>query len=130
MNKNSFSNLKLLHGTYSICKISNDSDASQFKDVFSVMNEAAVTTIIYKEGSNKNENENFLDVSHDWKVLRVEGLLDFSETGILSSIIAPLSDSKISVLVVSTFDTDYVFVQKEKLNLAINALKSKGYEII
>lgn len=41
-----------------------------------------------------------------------------------------ISDSKISILVVSTFDTDYVFVQKEKLNLATNALKSKGYEII
>lgn len=128
MNKNSLSKLKLLDGTYSICKIFNDYDASQFEDVFSVMNEVDVTTIIYKKGNNKNEN--LLDVSHDWKVLRIEGLLDFSKTGILSSIITPLSESKISVLVVSTFDTDYVFVQKEKLNLAINALKSKGYEVI
>lgn len=128
MNKNSFPYLKLLEDTYSLCKVSNEFDIHSINEVFCIMNESDVTTLIYKQ--DQLANENFLDVSHGWKVLRVEAKLDFSQTGILYSIIAPLSKSEISILAVSTFDTDYIFFKEEKSDKALDTLKIAGYQII
>ena len=50
-----------------------------------------------------------------WRAFKVEGPLDFSLTGIVSSISAVLADNKISIFVVSTFDTDYILVQEKNL---------------
>lgn len=48
-----------------------------------------------------------------WTGFKVAGKLDFSMVGILHAIIGPLKDFGISVFVISTFNTDYIFV-KEK----------------
>ena len=45
--------------------------------------------------------------------------MDFSLVGILHSIIGPLKDVGISVFVVSTFDTDYIFVKTASRKEAI-----------
>jgi hypothetical protein len=64
-----------------------------------------------------------------WRALKVEGPLDFSLTGILASLTAPLATEKISVFAVSTYDTDYLLVKEERLAQAIRALREEGYEI-
>lgn len=128
MIKNSFPYLKLLEGTYSLCKVSNAFDIRSLNQVFCIIKESNVTTLIYKQ--DQITIENFLDVSHGWKVLRVEAKLDFSQTGVLYSIIAPLSKSEISILAVSTFDTDYIFFKEEKSDQTIDTLKIAGYQII
>jgi hypothetical protein len=64
-----------------------------------------------------------------WRVLKVEGPLDFSLTGLLASLTAPLAREGISVFVLSTFDTDYLLVKEEKLEKAIQALREEGYEV-
>jgi len=64
-----------------------------------------------------------------WRALKVEGPLDFSLTGILASLTAPLATGKISVFAVSTYDTDYLLVKDEQLEKAVQALREDGYEI-
>ncbi|MBL4940813.1 MAG: ACT domain-containing protein [Colwellia sp.] len=66
----------------------------------------------------------------DWQALEVVGPLDFTLTGILSSISTVLANEKISIFAISTFDTDYVLVKKDTLNAAIAALKAKDYRVI
>ena len=66
----------------------------------------------------------------DWQALEVVGPLDFTLTGILSSISTVLANEKISIFAISTFDTDYVLVKKETLTAAIKALKSNDYHVI
>lgn len=66
----------------------------------------------------------------NWQALEVVGPLDFSLTGILSSISTVLANEKISIFAISTFDTDYVLVKKETLTAAITALKSNNYDVI
>lgn len=78
--------------------------------IFCTIKESDITTLIFKQ--SQVPSENFLDASHGWRVLRVEAKLDFSQTGILYSVIAPLSMAKISILVISTFDTDYIFFKE------------------
>ncbi|HVP20973.1 MAG TPA: ACT domain-containing protein [Anaerolineaceae bacterium] len=65
-----------------------------------------------------------------WRALKVEGPLDFSLTGILESIAAPLAKAGISIFAVSTFDTDYVLVKDERLEQARKALADAGFEVI
>ena len=64
-----------------------------------------------------------------WRVLKVEGPLDFSLTGVLASLTAPLAREGISVFALSTYDTDYLLVKKEQLEKAIQALRGEGYEV-
>ncbi|MBV9616183.1 MAG: ACT domain-containing protein, partial [Ktedonobacteraceae bacterium] len=42
-----------------------------------------------------------------WKAIKVHGPLDFSLTGILVALAAPLASAGISIFALSTFDTDY-----------------------
>ncbi|MDY0236466.1 MAG: ACT domain-containing protein [Gudongella sp.] len=66
----------------------------------------------------------------NWRILKVEGPLDFSLVGILSSISAVLAKVKISIFVISTFDTDYILVKDKDLAKSIESLRNGGYNII
>jgi len=65
----------------------------------------------------------------DWRMLKVEGPLDFSQIGILSSISTVLAQSRISIFAISTFDTDYILLKNKDFDNAIKALRNNGYEI-
>ena len=68
--------------------------------------------------------QNVTDREDGWRGFRIKGTLDFSLIGILSGILKILADNEISVFVVSTFNTDYVFVKQEDFNKALKTLKS------
>jgi hypothetical protein len=59
-----------------------------------------------------------------WICLKLEGPFPFSQTGVLLSFIAPLSNNGIPIFAISTYDTDYVLVQKEFEAEAIRQLES------
>lgn len=59
-----------------------------------------------------------------------EGTLDFSLIGILADISQVLAQAKVGIFVVSTFDTDYIFVKGQQLEKAISSLAQAGYEIV
>jgi len=64
--------------------------------------------------------------SEGWKCFKVEGILDFSLVGIINEITAPLKDHKISVIVISTYNTDYIFVKNESFRTAIEVFRLSG----
>lgn len=64
-----------------------------------------------------------------WRALRVGGTLDFSLTGVLSAIAAPLAAAGVSLFAVSTFDTDYVLVREGDLEKARTALAADGFAV-
>lgn len=57
-----------------------------------------------------------------WRGIKVEGPLDFSRTGILSSLSVPLAAAKISLFTISTYDTEYLLIKQEHLAQAIGIL--------
>lgn len=69
------------------------------------------------------------DVIHEGgrTCLKVEGPLDLSMTGVLSSLTGPLSAAGVSVFAVSTYDTDYLLVRVEDLELVISVLTAQGH---
>ena len=66
--------------------------------------------------------------SPNWKCLKVAGPLDLNLTGILAGLSDTLAKAKISIFAISTFETDYLLIQKQSLKAAKNALISQGYQ--
>ena len=64
-----------------------------------------------------------------WKVFRIQGVLDFSLTGILAGIAKLLAEAGIAIFAVSTYNTDYILVKAENYQKALDHLKENGYNI-
>ncbi len=62
-----------------------------------------------------------------WRGFRIEGVLDFSLTGILSGLSGILAENGIGIFAVSTYNTDYILVKAEQFDRALEALKAAGY---
>jgi uncharacterized protein len=65
-----------------------------------------------------------------WRALEVEGPLEFGVTGVLASVTVPLAESGVGILAIGTYETDYVLVKDEQLDLAAAALRARGHEIL
>jgi uncharacterized protein len=64
-----------------------------------------------------------------WCALRLEGPFDLSMVGVLASVASPLAEAGASIFAVSTFDTDYVLVREEQLDLAVDTLRASGHRV-
>jgi len=71
-----------------------------------------------------------IESDYDWRVLEVLGPLNLSMVGIMADISAVLAAAKISIFVVSTFETDYFLVKSETLSKAVAALKKARYDVL
>lgn len=74
-------------------------------------------------------HESFIDVEDDWKCIKVEGVLDFSLTGILSSLANPLAENNISIFAISTYNTDYLLIKSHSIEKAKVVLENEGHII-
>jgi hypothetical protein len=70
-----------------------------------------------------------ISLERGWRALKLEGTFDLSMVGILASVASPLAEAGASIFVVSTFDTDYVLVREEQLDLAIDTLRACGHRV-
>ena len=66
----------------------------------------------------------------DWKALEVLGPLQLSMVGIMAQIGNVLASAKVSIFIVSTFETDFFLVKEKDLETAANALEQDGYKVI
>ena len=64
-----------------------------------------------------------------WRCFRFAGPIAFDETGVLSSVAAPLAAAEIGIFAISTFDTDYLLVPGRKLEAALLALEAAGHRV-
>jgi len=61
-----------------------------------------------------------------WRALRVHGPFPFDTVGVLASLSGALARAQVSVLAVSTYDTDYLLVRAEQLEAAVAALSQRN----
>lgn len=70
------------------------------------------------------------NTDHDlppWHMIQVLGQLDFALTGILAQLSQALARAGVPVFAISTFDTDYLLVPKQRGSAARQALLQAGY---
>ncbi len=61
--------------------------------------------------------------------MQIGGVLDFSETGILSSLTAPLAEEGIPLYALSTYSTDLILIREKELSRAVRVLSGAGHRV-
>jgi len=64
-----------------------------------------------------------------WRCFKVLASLNLEMAGILASLTSCLADEAISVLVISTYNTDYLLVRELDLDKAYALFRACGYEV-
>ena len=70
-----------------------------------------------------------LKAERGWRLFKFQGPFEFTATGILTAVLAPLADAKVGILALSTFDTDYLLVKTSHLDDAVRALVAAGHTV-
>lgn len=123
--------LKILDSTFSILKFSPTESIPLWalrSDIFSITRTDDELSIVCPSECVSMYAE-FKDVENDWRCMKVEGVLDFNLTGILSSLVNPLSENKISIFAISTFNTDYLLIKSHSIEKAKLVLENEGHTI-
>lgn len=119
--------LKKLPYSFTICKLTDASDIN-FKSEFCFFSRTdQEISLVCK---TVDTPQNIIKREDGWRGFRIEGILDFSLIGILSKISTILAENKIGIFVVSTYNTDYVFVKDNSYEKAMNILSDAGYTIV
>ena len=65
-----------------------------------------------------------------WRALKVLGPLDFALVGVLARISSALAEAQVPLFAISTYDTDYILVKEDTLQMAADALRSEGCAVL
>ena len=117
------SELRLLAGRYAVCRLAADADVPAA--FFSVTRTADELSLVCAEQQAPEEAR----CERGWRIFQVAGPLEFSLTGVLAAIAAPLADAGVSIFAISTFDTDYVLVKEDDVAKAVEALRAAGHRV-
>jgi uncharacterized protein len=64
-----------------------------------------------------------------WCALELAGPLDFSLSGVVAALVTPLAEAAVPIFVISTFETDYLFVRERDLERSVAALAEAGHSV-
>jgi hypothetical protein len=119
--------LFLLPETFAVCRLAPDAPAPEWAsggDFASVTRTRDELSIVCPAGRVPAGVRS----EPGWRCLKVEGPFEFSVTGLLASLTAPLAEARVPTLAVCTFDTDYLLVKEHDLGRALEALRAAGYQ--
>jgi len=121
--------MKLLKETFGVCRLNKDElipEWAKSSVFYSVTKTADELSIVCPQNNIPRD----VKCENDWRILKVEGPLDFSLIGIIASISTILAHEKISIFAISTFDTDYILVKNNDIDKAVDSLTKESYEVI
>ncbi|CAN5470352.1 ACT domain-containing protein [soil metagenome] len=119
--------LVVLPGDYVICRLEPDDDppAPGADGLFSVTRTdeeiSVVCPAVSAPAGARREGP--------FAALRVAGTLPFSLTGVLAGLTGGLAAAGVSVFAISTYDTDYLLVPRDRLGPAVEAIRAAGHGV-
>lgn len=121
--------MNLFKEKFAVCRLGKNDAIPQwskndiFYSVTKTMDELSIVCL---------ENDVPHNVKHEnnWRILKIQGPLDFSLIGIIAKISSILAEEKISIFALSTFDTDYILLKDNNVKNAVNILNKNNYKII
>jgi len=119
--------LQVIPGTFAVCKIPDLSLVRTTDDFFFLSQTDEELSLVCREQSVPG---NHTASEPGWSMMRVSGVLDFSLTGILSSLSGTLAEAKVGIFAVSTYNTDYILVKTDDLPRAVEALRAAGHTFL
>jgi hypothetical protein len=118
--------LHLFSALYALCQLTEAVSAPEKAALWSLSVTPEEISLVCAESQIPAQVQS---VERGWKALQVAGMLDFGMVGVIAAISAVLAAAKISIFVVSTYNTDYILVKETALEAAISQLQSAGYEV-
>ena len=119
--------LQVLPGLFTVCKLEDSAAVDLAQPYIFVGKTDAELSLVCPTASAPRCT---LAREDGWRAFRVAGSMAFTLVGVLARITGCLAARGIPVFAVSTFDTDYVLLKAERLEGALDALKSEGMEIL
>jgi len=118
-------------GTYSICRLPSDTAWPPVPEIGFVAFTVARPeySLVCDSGQIPDVWKREGRIESGYTLMRVDGPLPFSAVGIIAKISGALSGASIPVFVLSTFDTDYILVTRDRRNEACIALERVGISI-
>ena len=120
--------LTVMPGSFAIVRLAPDAPVPKWAmqgQFFSVTRSSDELSVVCAE----HQVPRGIAAETGWRALEVKGPFALSEIGVLAALAAPLADAKVSLLAISTFDTDYLLVGERQLHAAVTALKGAGHRI-
>ena len=121
--------LKLLKDKYSVLRLNKNDEIPKWifnEEFFSITRTEDELSIVCLQDKVKE----YIKCERNWRILKIEGPLDFSLIGILSKISTLMANNNISIFAISTYDTDYILIKEETIDRAIEILENSNYNII
>lgn len=120
--------MRLLAERFAVCRLAPEDEVPAGLDsstLLSVTRTPSELSVVCRESPGLPGR-----VEAGWRCLVVDGTLEFDEVGILASLAQPLAAAGVSLFAISTYDTDYVLVKEEKLELAMESLRAAGHRFL
>ncbi len=123
-------NLKLLENKYKVIKLNPSENIPLEKilkeEIFSITRTDEELSIVVKEDVDIKSDI----IEKNWRMIKIDGTLDFSLIGILSKISTILANANISIFAMSTYNTDYILLKEDRIKEAIKVLEDNEYKFI
>lgn len=122
--------LRVLSQRLSVCRLPNHAEwpiPATGSSFFSVTRTDSEISVVCDEDVAPTGDD--IQIETDWRALEVAGPMDFAMVGVAAALTAPLADVDVSVLVISTFDTDYLLVHAAALDKAVASLRAAGHQV-
>ena len=123
--------LRKLEGRFAVCRL----DAGDALPSWFSLSDGAVAAVV-RRGSDELSLVCASDAppadvvaERDWVALEIEGPMEFTLTGVLASVAAPLADAGVPIFALATYDTDVVLVPGDRAVDAVAALRGGGHEV-
>jgi uncharacterized protein len=120
--------LALLKSSYALCRLDPYAGVPTWAsrgDFWSITRNSEEVSVLCPEDAIPANIES----ERGFRALQLTGPMSFNQTGILDSVVEPLSHAEIPILVVSAFDTNYVLLKQDVLNRAVAVLTESGHTI-
>ncbi len=120
--------LDVLPGRLAVCRLAPDAPLTDWMRtgaLASVTRTEAELSVVCAESAVPEH----VQAETGWRALCVRGPLAFELTGVLAALAVPLADAGVSIVALSTYDTDVVLVRETALAEAVAALRAAGHTV-
>ncbi|HPG41847.1 MAG TPA: ACT domain-containing protein [bacterium] len=121
--------LLLLSGEFGIVKLAADEKIPEWalkSEFYSITRTAGEMTVVCDSRYIPAD----YSFAGDWKCLKLEGVYDLNETGVIAALSDILAKNGISIFVVSTWPTDYILLRQQNLVKALFVLQKDGHTVL
>ena len=122
-------NFEVLEASYAIYRFVTGSElpewvySSGFYSITKTKDEISVVTV------QNDLISSDIVCNKDWRIIQIEGPLDFSLVGIIADISAIFKSKKISIFTLSTYNTDYFLIKQKDLDIGIQSLIENDHKV-